>query len=199
VKGKGDGKNFDPASDVTVAEAITMAFRISRDPETSADSELCSGKYVGHWGNHFLAWAESKNLSIVSRCTDVNRPALRWEVAQILLEALGKTIDRSEATCFKDVKPKDQPTNSVVCAAQAAGILKGSDGKANPYGKIIRAEVAAMVKKAAEAHGFKFEDFGGEFEQRLRRSGDDEEEFEFGEEEEEYDYEDEDDEDYKLD
>ncbi|MBI2638893.1 S-layer homology domain-containing protein [Candidatus Peregrinibacteria bacterium] len=185
VRGGGDGKNFYPSSEVTVAEILTMAFRVSGDKESSKNSELCSGKFVNHWGNKFIAWAESRGLSVVAKCTDVNRPALRWEVAQILAETeIGGQVPVSKEVCFKDVKPTDQPTNSVVCWAQAKGVVKGSDGKANPYGRIIRAEAATMVKQAAEKlFGIQFE----VSESKVRPGGDedfdDEGEFDFGEEE----------------
>lgn len=150
VRGKGDGKSFDPGANVTVAEILTMAFRVSGDAEAGRDSELCSGKFQAHWANKFVAWAQSKHLSIVANCTDVNRPALRWEVAQVLLETANGSIGSSDESCFADVKVSDQPTNSVACRAREAGILKGTDGRANPYNKIIRAEAATMVKQAAE-------------------------------------------------
>lgn len=150
VKGKGEGR-FDPSAGVTVAEVLTMAFRVSGDSEAGGRSELCNGKFSGHWGNQFIAWAEGKGLSIVEKCTDVNRPALRWEVAQVLLEvAQGGPVAKSDTQCFSDVRPADQPVNSVVCAAQTSGLMKGTDGKANAYAKVIRAEAATMVKQAAE-------------------------------------------------
>ncbi len=186
VRGKGDGRNFDPGGNVTVAEILTMAFRVSGDEEISGNSELCSGKFQGHWANKFVGWAESKGLSIVSQCTDINRPALRWEVAQVLLETANGEVGRSDDTCFVDVKSSDQPTNSVVCGARKTGILKGTDGRANAYNKIIRAEAATMVKQAAEAlFGF---DFGGDENAEREKRGSGEEEMyseeEYGGEEE---------------
>lgn len=168
VQGKGEG-HFDPGAQVTVAELITMAFRVSGDEEVGGGSELCNGKFRGHWGNKFIRWAEERGLSIVKGCTDVNRPALRWEVAQVLLEtAADGPVGFSDAQCFDDVKRTDQPVNSVVCRAREAGVMKGTDGKANAYGKVNRAEAATMVLQAAKKL------FGVSFEEReeQRPSGD---------------------------
>lgn len=185
VRGGGDGKNFNPDAEVTVAEILTMAFRVSGDREPNGNSELCSGKFAGHWGNKFIRWAETRGLSIVGKCMDINRPALRWEVAQILTETeLGGPVPVSKDTCFSDVKPTDQPTNSVVCWAQEKGVMKGSKGKASPYNKILRSEAATMVKQAAEKlFGIQFEAAGHPEADDGRGSGDDE--GDFGEEEEE--------------
>lgn len=150
VRGKGDGRNFDPASNVTVAEVLTMAFRISGDREASGASALCGGKYASHWANNFVAWAENKGLSLVRACSDINRPAMRWEVAQALLETKEGSIPETDAQCFKDVKSTDKLVNAAVCEAQKQGVMSGSNGLSNAYNKIIRAEAATMVKQAAE-------------------------------------------------
>lgn len=150
VKGKGEG-SFDPGAQVTVAELVTMAFRVSGDEEVSGSSKLCDGKFRGHWGNKFIRWAEARKLSVVSACTDVDRPALRWEVAQVLLEtAADGPVGFTDDQCFEDVKRTDQPVNSVACRALEAGIMKGTDGKANVYGKVNRAEAATMVLQAGK-------------------------------------------------
>lgn len=150
VKGRGDG-SFDPGAQVTVAELVTMAFRVSGDSESRSSSRICDGRYSSHWGNKFIAWAEEKGLSVVGKCTDVNRPALRWEVAQVLLEtAAGGPVGFTDKQCFSDVKVTDQPVNSVVCRAKSAEIMSGTDGKVNAYGRVNRAEAATMVMRAAE-------------------------------------------------
>lgn len=158
VAGKGEGR-FDPGAQVTVAEALTMAFRISGDTEVDEPSTLCNGKFKDHWGNKFIRWAEGRGLSITKACTDVNRPALRWELAQILLEtATNGSLPETDKECFGDVKPSDKKVNAAVCAAQERGVMKGTDGKANAYGKLNRGEAATMVKQAAEKlFGMKFE------------------------------------------
>lgn len=151
ARGKGDGSNFDPGGDVRVAEILTMAFRASRDETPDGDSNLCDGKFKGHWGNKFIRWAEDKGLSIASACTDVDRPALRWEIAQVLgeLAADGKLPASSEA-CFSDVKASDKSPNAAVCYAQAKGFMKGTDGKSNAYSRVNRAEAATMVVSVGE-------------------------------------------------
>ncbi|MBI4994150.1 S-layer homology domain-containing protein [Candidatus Peregrinibacteria bacterium] len=185
VKGKGGGK-FDPSAGVTVAEVLTMAFRVSGDSEVAGRSGLCNGKFSGHWGNQFIAWAEEKGLSIVEKCTDVNRPAQRWEVAQVLLEiAGGGPVGFTDEQCFSDVRPADQPVNSVVCRAREAGLMKGTDGKANAYANVIRAEAATMVKQAAEKlFGMQFEAKQAQEQKEEMKPAAPPEEPEFAEEEE---------------
>lgn len=153
ARGKGDGSNFDPGGDVRVAEILTMAFRASKDETPDGDSNLCNGKYKGHWGNKFIRWAEDKGLSIVSSCTDADRPALRWEIAQVLGElAAGGKLPASSEACFSDVKASDKSPNAAVCYAKAKGFMKGTDGKANAYSRVNRAEGATMVVSVAEKH-----------------------------------------------
>lgn len=149
VAGKGDGR-FDPGADVTVAEITTMAFRVSGDAEPSGDSELCDGRYVEHWGNKFLRWGEERGVSLLSSCENVDRRALRWEVVQMLLEATGQDIARTDERCFNDVDPRDSEVNSVMCAGKALGIVAGSNGDAKPYDPINRAEATTIVKAAGE-------------------------------------------------
>lgn len=167
VQGKGEGR-FDPAAQVTVAEVLTMAFRISGDGESEERSSLCTGRYGTHWADKFISWAESRGLSIVSSCTDIDRPAKRWEVAQVLLETASSQgdIEFSDEKCFSDVGASDQPVNSVLCQAKKASLLAGVDGKSNAYANVIRAEAATMVKQAAEKlFGVTFEDNSGQSEE----------------------------------
>lgn len=159
IAGKGDGK-FDPNGNVTVAELLTMAFRLSGDKEARGTAKFCGA--AGHWANKFVVWAENRGLSIVEKCTDLNRPALRWEVVQVLIETGSRgEVEESREACFTDVKSSDQPVNSVVCAAQKADLMKGENGKANAYNKVNRAQTAVMVRQAAEKlFGISFDEGG---------------------------------------
>lgn len=147
-------KHFDPAGEVTIAETVTMAYRLiegSKPQDSFGDSSLCNGKYRNQWMNNFLAWGQQHNLTILAGCVDVNRPALRWEVAQILGEIVNKgKLPASTETCFSDVGPKHGVINSAVCFAKARGFMAGVNNEALAWNRVNRAEAATIVKSAGE-------------------------------------------------
>lgn len=156
LRGKGGGM-FDSAGKVTVGEMLAIAARLNGSPDgETGESEVCGAKYDGNWVNPYIVWAEEKGLSIVQKCPNVNRPALKWEVARILLESAGIEIGDESQACFNDVRAGDRSVNSVVCKALEAGVIAGTNGASNAYKDVNRTEAAVMAVRTAEKMGVNF-------------------------------------------
>lgn len=105
----------------------------------------------GTWASAYVAVAEEKNLSVFTPATDVNAPATRGEIVQMILELSGIPVAANAAPGFTDV-PSNHPYGSAIATAAFYGLVSGDDagGTFRPDDPINRAEVskiAALVKE----------------------------------------------------
>jgi hypothetical protein len=145
---QGRGANFDPNAGVTLAEAITMAARLSNiysgDNWTFHES---SPWYYTH-----LEYAVHKGIVEFDTFEDLTRPATRAEMAYIFARALPEEeytpINTIEA--LPDVKA-GTPYQSEIFRLYRSGIITGNDayGTFGPNETITRAQAAAIITRIA--------------------------------------------------
>ncbi len=73
----------------------------------------------------------------------------RAETAAFIARALGVDLDEPKENVFSDVKTSDWYYNNIGILNEI-GILKGSDGLANPNNNITREELACLIMRALE-------------------------------------------------
>jgi hypothetical protein len=86
------------------------------------------------------------------RTFDPGNPLLRAQLAKILVNALGLSVDEGMSTTFTDLGPDDQGNlylHEYVAAAVAAGLLKGySPTEFGPWDKLTRAQMVTVLVRA---------------------------------------------------
>ena len=149
MNGKGGGR-FDPKGNVTVAETLTIAARISSIYGTGSDEF----EKTSPWYKTYVDYcAENGILDGIEDVSDIfGEPAARGLFAAILAaslpsEELGEK-NRVPDGAIPDVDPGDEYAPSIY-ALYRAGVTIGSDSKGsfNPENSIKRSEVAAIVTR----------------------------------------------------
>jgi len=145
---QGNGSKFDPNVGVTLAEAITMAARVS--------NIYSGGDWVFHksspWYYSYLEYAVHKDIVGFETFTDLTKSATRAEVAYIFARALPEAefspINTIET--LPDVN-SGTPYRNEIFRLYRAGILTGNDayGTFGPKDSITRAQAAAIITRVA--------------------------------------------------
>lgn len=158
MNGKSKNK-FDPSGQLTVAEAITLAVRVSAIyygvPFTSGGTP---------WYQNAVDFAERHYIISEGQFTqaDYNRPATRAEVAMLLFETISiSDFDRiNRITYIPDITPQTAGWNEIYLLYNA-GVLTGKGTMANgqltgdmagsffPDDTVTRAEAAAIMHRVA--------------------------------------------------
>lgn len=143
---------FRPGNEVTVAEILKIALEAANQGKSSKLATL--GNASDHWAEGYVAKAEELGLTIVKDETlDLNRPATRAEVIEILFEALGMNVPEYNASSFVDAEYAGDYL-SVVEYAKDLGIIQGYDSGKFGYGwNINRAEIAKIIVNILEVSG----------------------------------------------
>lgn len=141
------GGLFDPEGNVTVAEAITMA---ARSCAINTDESIpASG---GEWYQMYLNYAFSKGFVAAGQFENYDRPAKRYEVAQLFENAMpdGYFAAKNDVSDVHDI-PDSRSYKAAVVTLYKAGVMMGSDafGTFNPEYNITRAEAAAIINRVA--------------------------------------------------
>ncbi len=148
VRGVGGGL-FSPLSNVTVADAITMAARIHKSYNTgNGDFEQGTP-----WYKVYVDYA-IKNKIIGNGFVDYNRDATRAEYAKILANALPDEalapINQIEDNAIPDV-PSSRSYAPGVYKLYRAGVLTGSNGGYyHPDETIWRSEMSTLVARMVD-------------------------------------------------
>ncbi|MBQ8758603.1 MAG: S-layer homology domain-containing protein, partial [Clostridia bacterium] len=146
MNGTGGGL-FLPEGNVTVAEAITMASRASAafSGETIASAD-------GEWYQMYVNYAVSKGFVEEGKFDNFDRPAKRYEVAEIFANAMpdGYFTAVNDVMDIHDV-PDSREYKDELLTLYNAGVVMGSDayGTFNPEYSITRAEAAAIINRVA--------------------------------------------------
>ena len=144
MSGKSD-KSFDPAGNLSLAEAITVAVRLA-DIYAGGDGVL--DQSGGRWYDSAVAKAKELGLITEGQYTDYGRPALRRELAGLLAHALPESEYEAinKITKLPDVSAATEFYKEIFLLYNA-GILTGSDnyGSFLPDNSITRAELAAIL------------------------------------------------------
>lgn len=147
-----DGKltgEFGVGKNVTRAEILKMALEAAGKNQLKAAAPRNTSAQ-GSWAASYVGIAESLALSTFTPSTDVNAPAARGEVIQLIMEAMGITIGQTPAS-YSDV-PKNHPYTHAIAAATFFGLIVGdtkTDGTPlntfRPDEPINRAEASKLI------------------------------------------------------
>ena len=165
TNGKSDTAHFEPYSELTVAEAITMTARLRSlydlgGSEVAADAFRFEGSM---WYEPYLAYL--KYLGVITTEFDdhLSSPATRAEVAHLLANALPQelfasindeavTVGYATRQYIRDVDDYT-PYRQDILTLYRWGILNGVDhtGSFAPDASIRRSEVAAMFTRLVDS------------------------------------------------
>ncbi len=146
MKGTGDGV-FQPGTNVTIAETITLAARLHS--VYYADGETFDSYDGGNWYDPYVNYARRNGM--LTENYDFSRPATREVFVHILAQALP-----SEALPAIKSAPVFDDAGRIFYSADVellsrAGIITGNGSSFLPKNPITRAEVAAVVTRMAKA------------------------------------------------
>ncbi|MFH1444174.1 MAG: S-layer homology domain-containing protein [Candidatus Peregrinibacteria bacterium] len=140
---------FKPGNSVTYAEIAKMAVEAAGlMPRVGATPNNRSAR--GQWSAGYIAALEERGVSAFAASgLDVNAPAPRGAVLQIILETFGQTIASPQGGMYSDVSAETTFAGAVETAT-SNGIVSGDDGKNTfrPAAPINRAETAKIVRNA---------------------------------------------------
>lgn len=125
---------------------LTLAMTLGVMTNTAFAAKADYQDVSGHWGESSIErWSNYGIMEGFDGQFMPNKDMTRAEMAAMLVRLLGLT-DKAENK-FTDVDEQQWYADAVLKCA-AAGIMQGSDGKANPNGKITRQEAAVMLGRA---------------------------------------------------
>jgi len=139
---------FKPGNSVTYAEIAKMAVEAAGLEPKNVTPQIRSAR--GQWSAGYIAALEDLGLSVFSSSSlDVNAPAPRGAVLQIILEAFGETILVPQGGVYSDVSAGSAHAGAIE-SATAAGIVSGDDGRSTfrPNASVNRAETSKIVRNA---------------------------------------------------
>ena len=146
---------FDPAGNVSAAEAVTIASRLhSLYTKGGNVTGISAG---GEWYQSYLDYAFQNGIIGKGLYEgDVTKTATRAQFAEILANALPKEalyeINRISDDAIPDVKMSSAYAESIYMLYRA-GILSGNDGSGTflPQSSISRAEAACVIARMANS------------------------------------------------
>ncbi|MDD5623086.1 MAG: S-layer homology domain-containing protein [Candidatus Peribacteraceae bacterium] len=144
---------FKPGNNVTFAEIAKMAVEAAGLELSSNSPKNRSAK--GQWSAGYIAALEERGVSLFADPSlDVNAPAPRGAVLQIVLEAFGQTIPAAQGGVYSDVSAGTAHAGAIE-ASTLTGIVSGDDGKTTfrPNAPINRAETAKIIKNSMSVFG----------------------------------------------
>lgn len=157
--GKPKGE-FGVVNPVTVAEVLKMALEAAgEDIKGLAPPRNASAK--GTWASAYVAKAEERQLAVATPDRDVNTPALRGEVIQIVMQTMDilTRVDESLIQNLYTDLPAQYPYRTAILSATIQGLITGDIdengnrlGTFRPNDPINRAEVAKIIALINEAY-----------------------------------------------
>lgn len=164
TNGQGDAAHFAPASNMTVAEVVTMAARL-RSLYDFGESEVGASFFQTDssvWYASYTAYLKYTGVIGTELDARLDLPATRAEVAHILANALpaelfpsinadAVTIGYATGRYIRDVNDYT-PYRDDILALYRRGILNGMDASGSffPNTTIRRSEVAAVVTRIVD-------------------------------------------------
>lgn len=149
VQGKGD-KLFDPMGSITVAEAITIAARMTDIYYGDETSFKTTGE---NWYDDYVSYAIKKGIIKKGDFVNYGKNATRAEMAYIFAHVLpsGEYDKINKISSVPDVKEGLKYYDEIMLLYNA-GIVSGNDEKGTfaPSTSITRAEVSAIIVRIAD-------------------------------------------------
>jgi hypothetical protein len=142
---------FGPQNNVTIAEALKMAFKAAKIDEKECDgAPPIHPQALTHWALPYVVCGEQMHVRQLTQGQYVNldRPAKRGEVLSIIDDVFGETVPRVFSP-FKDTQGNAYEAD--IAYAAMRGIVSGTSAYGRPTGKfepergVNRAEMAKMV------------------------------------------------------
>lgn len=165
TNGKGDKRHFEPQSDMTVAEVLTMAARL-RGLYEFGNGETGAGLFREDddlWYTPYVSYLKDSGVISEEFDESLERPASRAEVAHVLARALpaelfkninadAVTVGYATGKFIRDVNDYT-PYQQDILTLYRWGILSGIDenGTFCPSDTVRRSEVAAMVSRLVDS------------------------------------------------
>lgn len=165
TNGKGDTAHFEPGSEITLAEAVTMTARL-RSLYDFGESEVGAGFFLAEndeWYSPYFAYL--RYIGIIGTEFDdrANSPATRAEIAHLLANALpgelfqpindaAVTVGYATGQYIRDVNDYT-PYQPDILTLYRWGILNGTDrtGSFAPNTTIRRSEIAAIISRLIDS------------------------------------------------
>ncbi len=148
IQGRTDG-TFDPNGNMTVAEAITIAARIS-DVYYEDNAEFGIGNE--NWYDDYIDYAVEYNIIENDQFVDYNINITREEIAMVFANILPRSAmeEINDVDSILDVN-EDNIYFGEIIHLYRVGILGGdATGKFNPKNCITRAEVSAIISRIVD-------------------------------------------------
>ena len=146
MQGSGNAK-FNPAGNITIAEAVTIAARVRSIYEADGEAFASSG---GEWHQVYVAYAVANGIIDAGDFSDYGREATRAEMAYIFSRSLpADAFAMQNNVKFLPDVGTGTPYADAIFMLYGAGILAGNDsaGTFMPDNKITRAEAAAIISR----------------------------------------------------
>lgn len=147
MNGVGDGQ-FSPEGTMTVAEAITLASRVS----AIYHGESISTVDTGEWYTSYVQYAQNRGLIQKEQFDSYERPVKRYEMAELFYASVPEDY-LTAVNAVEDI-PDVAGTASyrtALLTLYQAGVVMGNDayGSFLPMRELTRAEAAAIIGRVA--------------------------------------------------
>ena len=164
TNGKGDGAHFEPRSEITIAEVITLTARLRsiHDFGTSEVGADCFREEGQMWYTPYYEYLRYMGIIGTEFDAQPNLPATRAQVAHLLANALPAdlfepindevvTVGYATGQYIRDINDYT-PYRQDIIALYRWGIVNGTDhiGSFAPDTSILRCEVAAMLTRLVD-------------------------------------------------
>lgn len=151
ISGKA-ANSYEPQSNLTIAEALTLAAKLHSYGSTGA-YEVPPAPDGMPWYTNVVNYCFNNNIIQANEFTGrYNNKATRAEVAHIFANVYGEGLlpKINKVTSLPDVRATDKYASDIY-ELYEAGILSGSDanGTFNPNSNITRAEIASIIMRMA--------------------------------------------------
>ncbi|MTI68638.1 MAG: hypothetical protein FH751_00085 [Firmicutes bacterium] len=157
IKGIGNGK-FAPRDQVTKLETIIMALRVMGWEDESISIKHLpkdyKGKNISDWAKGYITLAYEKGIldDVDMMYFDPSEPAKRYEVAKIVIKALGYEEEAEdhmdEELPFEDSSLVPSGAIGYVYLINDLGIMTGDNqNRFDPMGTLTRAEMAVLFSR----------------------------------------------------
>lgn len=148
MAGMGGGK-FDPSGNLTVAQVLTLAANIDMEAKAIAEEYVTAAG--GTWYARYVDYCVGNEIIAADRFSeeDMNRPATRFEMAEVLDKVAGESITVPINTVPNGSIPdlnEEDPYGDIIYKWYRAGITVGDENhRYNGEKNITRAETAVIV------------------------------------------------------
>lgn len=147
MNGVGEGQ-FSPDGTMTVAEAVTLASRVSAIYHGESIPKTDSGE----WYTSYVQYAENRGLIQKKQFDTYERPVKRYEMAELFYASVSEDY-LTPVNAVEDI-PDVSDTASyrkALLALYQAGVVMGNDayGSFLPMRELTRAEAAAIIVRVA--------------------------------------------------